>query len=72
MTQILTPKTHFFVISFHSSCGNFELDDYSGFYYLLMTGAKFNGQETIKNSEKLTDTLTDSPGNFFRKSYGQD
>ena len=64
-------KTHV-LQSFHSSCDNFELDVYPGFYDLLITGAKFNGQETIKNSEKLTDTLTDSPSNFFRKFYGQD
>ena len=65
-------QNQFFFQSFHSSYDNFELDIYPGFYYLLMTEAKFNGQDTIKNSEKLTDTLTDSPSKFFRKFYGQD
>ena len=76
MTQILTPiflkliflQYHFTVHVTTLSYVDFLL----WFYYLLMTGAKFNGQETIKNSEKLTDTLTDSPSKFFRKFYGQD
>ena len=57
----------------HSIAPEFELDDFIlDFITFVVTGAKFNGQETIKNSSKITDTLTDSPSNFFQKHYGQD
>ena len=35
--------------------------------------AKFNGQKSFRNYEKLTYTFkTDSPSRIFRKYYGQD
>ena len=67
MTEIQAPETHF--------CTHFTVHVTLLFYHgflIPLFWVKFNGQETIKNSEKLTDTLTDSPSIIFRKFYGQD